>query len=139
MDYVETDAEEGHLFRCPPEGCPLKDKVLFTGHCKDQHYEKPEGELLRIVGLLPRCSEEWKTEYKKRTGIERYFSSVKHSRLLDQHREFNIIHMPLHVLMATLTYLATVLAHLQADDYAHMRHMRIKLPKVQRGRAAPRP
>ena len=139
MDYIETDAEEGHLFRCPPEGCPLKDKVLFTGHCRDQHYEKPEGELLRIVGLLPRCSEEWETEYKKRTSIERYFSSAKHSRLMNQHREFNIIHMSLHVLMSTLAYLATALAHLQADDYAHMRHMRIKLPKVQRGRAAPKP
>jgi len=38
---------------------------------QSQHYEKPEGRLLRIVGLLPRCSEEWKTEYKKRPSIER--------------------------------------------------------------------
>ena len=139
MDYVETDAEEGHLFRCPPEGCPLKEKVLFTGHCKDQHYEKPEGELLRIVGLLPRCSDEWKTEYKKRTGIERYNSSVKHSRLMNQHRNFNMIQMSLHVLMSTLTYLATALAHLMADDYAHMRHMRVKLPQENRQQRQPAP
>lgn len=129
MDYFNTDRRLGHLFVCPPEGCYLKDKTGVTRYCKDQHYEKPEGKLLQIVGLLPRCSDEWKNEYKKRTTIERYFSSAKHSRLMDQHRNFNIIQMSLHVLMSTLTYLATALAHLLADDYAHMRHMRIKLPK----------
>ena len=139
MDYVETDAEQGHLFRCPAEGCYLKGKVQFTGHCKDEHYEKPEGRLLRIVGLLPRCSDEWQTEYKKRTGIERHFSSVKHSRLMNQHRHLNIIQMSLHVLMSMLTYLATALAHLQADDYAHMRHMRIKLPKEKKPQLQPVP
>ena len=30
-----------------------------------------------------------------------------------------------------LAYVATALAHLQADDYAHMRHMRIRSPKAQ--------
>ena len=139
MDYLNTDAEQGHLFGCPPDGCHLKDQTGATRYCTDQHYEKPEGRLLRIVGLLPRCSDEWINEYKKRTSIERHFSSVKHSRLMNQHRNFNIIQMSLHVLMSMLTYLATALAHLKADDYAHMRHMRIKLPKVQRGRTAPRP
>ena len=33
--------------------------------------------------------------------------------------------------MSMLSYLATALAHLKADDYAHMRHMRIKLPKAR--------
>ena len=132
MKYVETDPEQGHLFRCPADGCHLKGKVHFTGYCNDQHYEQPEGKLLRIVGLLPRCSEAWKVEYKKRPTAERYFSSDKHSRLMDQHRYFNIFQMSLHVAMSMLSYLATALAHLQADDYAHMRHMRIKLPKAQR-------
>ena len=113
--------------------------MQFKRHCDFQHYERPEGRLLRIVGLLPRCSDEWKAEYQKRTSIERYLSSVKHSRLMNQHRNFNIIQMSLHVLMSTLTYLVTALAHLQADDYAHMRRMRIKLPRVQRRRAAARP
>ena len=132
MEYVETDPEQGHLFRCPADGCHLKGKVHFTGYCNDQHYEQPEGKLLRIVGLLPRCSEAWKVEYKKRPTVERYFSSDKHSLLMDQHRYFNIFQMSLHVAMSMLTYLATALAHLQADDYAHMRHMRIKLPNARR-------
>ena len=131
MEYVETDSEEGHLFRCPAEGCPLKETVQFTRHCDYEHYEKPEGKMLRIVGLLPRCSEEWKTEYKKRPIIERYFSSGKHSRLLDTHRYLNIEKVSLHVALSMLAYLATALAHLQADDYAHMRHMRVKLPATK--------
>ena len=122
MEYVATDPEQGHLFRCPTDGCHLEGKVDFSGNCNDQRYVKLEGRLLRIVGLLPRCSEEWKIEYKKRPTIERYFSSDKHSRLMDQHRYFNIFQMSLHVAMSMLTYLATALAHLQADDHAHMRH-----------------
>ena len=133
MEYVETDPEKGHLFRCPAEGCHLKGKIHFSGYCDSEHYEKPEGRLLRIVGLLPRCSEEWKSKYKLRTVIERYNSSGKHSRLLDKHRYFNIYKVSLHVAMSVLSYLTTALAHLQADDYAHIRHMRIKLPKARRG------
>ena len=131
MEYVETDPEKGHLFRCPAEGCDLKGKVHWSRYCDSEHYERPEGRLLRIVGLLPRCSEEWKTKYKQRPIIERHFSSSKHSRLLDTHRYLNIYKVSLHVAMSMLSYLATALAHLQADDYAHMRHMRIKLPKAQ--------
>ena len=131
MQYVETDAEQGHLFKCPSEGCHLKGKVHFTRYCDSEHYEKPEGRLMRIVGLLPRCSEEWKAKYKLRTVIERYFSSAKHSRLMDVHRYLNISKVSLHTAMSMLSYLATALAHLKADDYAHMRHMRIRVPKVR--------
>ena len=135
MEYVSTDPKGRHLFGCPAEGCSLKDSVQFTRHCDYQHYEQPEGRLLRIVGLLPRCSAEWKAEYKKRPIIERHFSSAKHSRLLDTHRYLNIGKVSLHVTMSMLSYLATALAHLKANDYARMRHMRIKLPKAQRRKA----
>ena len=131
MEYIKTDPEKGHLFRCPSEGCHLKETVQFTRHCDHECYEKPEGRLLRIVGLLPRCSAEWKAEYKKRPSEERYFSSAKHSRLLDTHRCLNGQKVSLHVLMSMLAYLTTALAHLLADDYAHMRHMRIMLPRAQ--------
>ena len=134
MEYIATDPEQGHLFRCPAEGCHLKDTVHFTRYCNDEHYDKPEGKLLRIVGLLHRCTEAWKTEYKKRPIIERLIGSSKHSRLMNQHSYLNLFQMSLHVLMSILSYLATALAHLQADDYARMRHMRIKLPRVRRGR-----
>ncbi len=131
MEYVLTGPEEGHLFRCPAYGCEAEDKDGVAGRCDGQCYVKPEGRLLWIVGLLPRGSEEWKAEYKKRTVIECFFSSDKHSCLLNQHRYLNMFQMSLHVLLFMLSYLATALAHLQADDYAHMRHMRIKLPKAR--------
>ena len=41
-EYVETDPEKGHLFQCPPDGCPLKETVQFTRHCDYEHYEEPE-------------------------------------------------------------------------------------------------
>ena len=57
--------------------------------------------------------------------------SGKHSRLLDTHRYFNIYKLTMHVAMSILSYLATALAHLKAGDYAHMRHMRIRLPPAK--------
>ena len=110
MDYVETDPDQGHLFRCPADGCSLKKTIQFTKHCDYEHHEKPEGSLVRIVGLLPRCSDAWKAEYRKRPIIERYFSSDKHSRLLGTHRYLNIQKVSLHSALATLSYLATALA-----------------------------
>ena len=35
-----------------------------------------------------------------------------------------------HAKIPQLAYLSTALAHLKADEYAHMRHMSIKLPKL---------
>ena len=123
-----------------PQGCDLKGKIHWLRYCDSEHYEKPEGRLLRIVGLLPRCSEEWKAKYKLRTVIERYFSSAKHNCLMDKHRYFSISEVSLHVAMSMLSYLATAMAHLKADDYTHMRHMRhmrIRLPKVRERKPEP--
>ena len=134
MDYIETDPVLGHRSKCPPDGCHLKNKVSFTRYCDSDLYEKPEGPLLRIVGTLPRFSEEWKSEYKKRPIIERGFSSAKHSRLLNQHRYLNIQKVSLHVAMSVLSYLATSLARLKAKDVARLRHMRVELPRAKEGR-----
>ena len=49
----QPDPEQGHLFRCPPDGCHLEDNDGVTRYCNDRRYVKPEGRLLRIVGLLP--------------------------------------------------------------------------------------
>ena len=78
-------------------------------------------------------------EHKKLTSIERYFGTVKQSRLMDQHRYIGIKWVSLHVLLSTITYLATALARLQANDYARMQHMRIKLPKEKKQQRQPVP
>ena len=54
MDYVRTDPTYGdHLFRCPPEGCPLKVQgTKATTHCDLEIWEAPEDNL-RVLGPLP--------------------------------------------------------------------------------------
>ena len=129
MDYIRTDPDKGHLFSCRAEGCEQKERMEWTGHCDFERWEKPLGKLLRIIGVVPRSTPEWKSRYRLRSSIERYFRSAKHSRLLNQQQHLGIERVDLHVGMSRLAYLATVLARLQAGDYAGMRHMRVKLPR----------
>ena len=124
MTWLGMDPDGAHHFRCPPEGCRLKDKVDWSSYCNSEHSEKPEGRLLRIMGIVPRFSKAWRGLYKKRTGIERYFSSAKRSRLLDSHQHLRKAKIELH---AEMSMLASLLTHLRADDYKHLRHMTIKL------------
>ena len=74
-----------------------------------------------------------------RPSIERYFSSAKHSRLLNQHQCLGQERVSLHGRMATLSYLLTAWGRLAASDYEHMRHMRIRLPRATRAVAASEP
>ena len=132
MEFVGTDPEGAHLFRCPPEGCRLKSKLDWSRYCHDEHSEKPEGHLLRIMGVLHRASEEWREVYKKRPIIERYIGSGKQSRLLDKHQALGQERVGLHVRMSTLSHLLTSWGRLMAGDYARMRRMTVKLPRVRR-------
>ena len=125
MDYIRTDRETGqHLFRCPPEGCHLKDKLAGWRHCDTEVWEDP-ADNLRVVGILPRASAEWKREYAKRMSIERIFRSAKHSRLLDQHRYRGLRKIRLHATLSLLTYQATALARVKAGDVENLRMMRV--------------
>ncbi len=129
MAYWGYDSEKGHLFRCPSKGCALKHKVHWSRHCDCEVWEKPEARLLRIIGILPRFTDEWKRIYRMRMAIERYFRSAKHSRLLDRHQFLGIAKVSLRVKIARLAYLATVLARLKANDYAGMWQMPVLLPR----------
>ena len=132
MEYAGSDPELGHRFRCPPQGCQLKDRIHFSRYCDAAHWERPEGKLLRIIGILPRFTAEWRRLYRMRGSIERHFGSVKHSRLLNRHQHRGLGKVSLHARMATLAYLTTALARLKANDYAGMRRMSIRMP-WQRG------
>ena len=85
--------------------------------------------------VTPHVTQKQRSAIDRRTTSERYNSSAKHSRLLDIHRYFKIEKVALHDAMSMLSYLATALAHLQADDYDHVLHMRIKLPKVPKSKS----
>ena len=130
MEFVETGEDGKHRFRCTPEGCHLKDRLDWSRYCDFDYSERPSGKRLRIMGILHRASDEWKYIYKKRTSIERYFSSAKQSRLLDRHQHLGLERVGRHALMATLTYMMTVWGRLMAGDYEHMRHMHIRLPRA---------
>ena len=129
MEFLGTGPDGKHRFGCPEGGCHLKGRTGWSRYCDFQHAEKPEGTKLRIMGILHRASEEWKKIFKRRPAIERYFSSDKHSRLLNKHQYLGQKRVSLNARMATLSYLLTAWGRLRADDYAHLRHMYIKLPK----------
>lgn len=125
MDYIRTDRETGHhLFRCPADGCHLKDKPSGSTRCDSEVWEDPAANL-RVVGILPRASAEWKRQYNKRMSIERIFGSVKHSRLLDQHRYRGLRKVRLHATLSFLTYQLTALARVKAGDVENLRMMRV--------------
>ena len=138
MDFLGTEPDGRHLFRCPEGGCHLKGKTNWSRYCDFDHAEKPEGTKLRIMGVLHRASEEWQKIFKRRPAIERYFSSNKHSRLLDKHQFIGQKRVTLHDRMSTLSHLLTSWGRLRAGDYAHLRHMYIKLPKRPAPAAGPR-
>lgn len=129
MQYVSSDPDQGHEYRCDPAGCHLKNQLAFSLYCQDVCYEKPEGELLRKVGRVARASQEFQDLYRHRQTIERFFRSVKHSRLLDQHRYRSFAKVKLHAALAMLTYVATMYGHVRCGLIGRMRQMRIRLPK----------
>ena len=129
MQYVHTDPEKGHKFRCDPDGCHLKWKVAFAMYCRDECYEVPKGDLLRKVGLVARASDEFRQIYSKRQTIERYFRSVKCSRLLCTHRTRGISRVRQHVSLSITAYLGTMINKAQLGRLDQLRRMRIRLPK----------
>ena len=127
MDFLGTDREKGHLFRCPEGGCHLKDTVQFTRHCDLEFWEQvddmPE---LRKVGKLARANPAWKRLYHKRGIVERLFGSAKQSRLLDTHRCFGIQRVRLHIALSLLAYTGTMLAHVATGQPKNMRQMDVR-------------
>ena len=123
MQYVRSDPEKGHLYRCRAEGCHLKDSnrggIL---HCDTETWEAPERNI-RLFGVLRRDSPEWKGLYAKRQAIERTFKSLKESRRLDRHCVRGLRKITLHTLMAALTYQVTALVRVLAGEREYMRWM----------------
>lgn len=127
MEYVATDRERGHLFRCPEGGCHLKDTVQFSRHCDLEFYEHvTEMPVLRKVGKLARANPVWRRLYNRRGIVERLFGSAKQSRLLDTHRCFGIQRVRLHVVLSLLAYTGTMLGHLVDGRLENIRQMDIR-------------
>ena len=129
MDCIRTDPKSGHhLFRCPPSGCGMLAKTSgVSSFCGWNSLWIDPMDNLRVVGIVPRSSVAWKRRYARRQVIERMFGSMKRSRLLNRHQFMPCPKVELHMGLAILTYLATMLARLDAGDADPLRHMRIKV------------
>ena len=121
MEYVRSDPEQGHLYRC--KGCHLADSMRGgIRHCDSEVWEDPS-QNIRLFGVVRRGSQEWKDLYVKRQAIERVFKSMKESRRLERHCIRGLRHVTLHAAMSALAFQATVLVRLWAGETDLMRWM----------------
>ena len=126
MEYVQTDPNTGHhLYRCPPAGCIRNNQGMLFQQCRAYHWENPDDDL-RVIGKVARASLEWQQMYAKRTVIERGFSSMKRSRLLDSNMYMEEKKVRAHIALSVLTYAATMLGHTLAGNVGNIRRMRIR-------------
>ena len=121
MEYVMSDPEKGHLYRC--KGCHLADSMSGgIRHCDTEIWEDPS-QNIRLFGVLRRGSSEWKDLYTKRQAIERVFKSMKESRRLERHCVRGLRQITLHAVMSALAFQATVLVRLRTGEAQWMRWM----------------
>ena len=124
MEYVRSDPEQGHLYRCRAEGCHLRDSLAGgIRHCDSWVWEDPSVNIRWFGGAVRRGSKEWRDYYRKRQTVERTFKSMKESRRLEDHCVRGLAQIALHSAMSALTYQATVLAHLMHGEKEQMRWM----------------
>ena len=96
---------------------------LVQSRCDEDRGDGPFGDGRRDAGNLRLWLE------REGAAIERWFSSGKRSRLFDKHQLLKMGKISLHSNLSTLAWLLTALARLKVDDYEHMRHMYIRLPR----------
>ena len=109
MQYVRTDSEKGHLYRCPQSGCHLQTRKGVV-YCQDDLWVSPkEEDNPRLHGPVRRNSAEWRQLYRLRQSVERVFKSMKQSRRLNAHCARGLARVALHASMSVLAYSATLL------------------------------
>ena len=122
MVYVGSDPVRGDLFRCPPEGCHLKNRKGVQ-YCLDEEWMKRKDNP-RLFGQIPRWTREWKRLYRLRQAVERVFKSMKESRRLGKDTTSGGSRkIALLAAMSTLAYTATALHNIQAGRAADARWM----------------
>ncbi len=123
MEYVRSDPERGHLYRCRPEACDLDGTTVGGPHrCNAEVWEDPTRDI-RLFGVIRRDGPEWKFLYEKRQAIERVFKSMKESRRLERHCVRGLRQIGLHAAMSVLAFQATVLVSILEGNEDLMRWM----------------
>ena len=121
MEYIKSDKERGHLFRCRPEGCRLKAR-RGVKYCADIEWFPPT-ENPRVLGPIHRGSKRWKALYGLRQSVERVFKSVKESLRLERHFIRGLRKIALHCLMSVLAFQLTALTRLRLGQPELLRWM----------------
>ena len=114
MEYIRTDPEKGHLYRCPSGGCRLKNRKGVR-YCDDELWVDRQDNP-RLFGPVRQGSPEWKALYRLRQSVERVFKSMKESRRLERHFIRGLRGVSLHASMSTLGFAATFLVKLLAGE-----------------------
>ena len=123
MEFVRSDQERGHLYRCNPKGCRLAGSTRGgIRHCDTEVWEDPTTNI-RLFGAIRRDGPEWKALYVKRQSIERVFKSMKESRRLERHCVRGLQQITLHSIMSALAFQATALVKLRTGQADMMRWM----------------
>ena len=116
MEYVRTDPELGHLYRCVKGGCSLKARKGAV-YCEDEVWVSTRAEdNPRLHGPMRRNSAEWKALYRFRQSVERVFKSAKQSLRLERHYFRGLNKVALHSLMSMLTFTARLLVQTLAGE-----------------------
>ena len=98
MEFVRSDPDRGHLYRCNPKGCRLAGSMRGgIRHCDTEVWEDPTRNV-RLFGAIRRDGPEWKALYAKRQAIERVFKSMKESRRLERHCVRGLRQITLHAM-----------------------------------------
>ena len=105
MDYIGTRPGQGHLYRCPPQGCRLKARKGVR-YCHDTEWvNRPDDP--KVFGPIRRASNLWKALYRLRQTVEGVFKTLKESRRLERHCTRGLKAIGLHATMAVLVFQAT--------------------------------
>lgn len=121
MEYVASDPEKGHLYRCAAGGRHLMSRKGVS-HCRYRFWEKRDDNP-RVFGPIRRGSREWKALYKMRWSVERVFKSMKESRRLESHCVRGLRKVALHAAMSALAFQATAPARLRSGEGESLRWM----------------
>lgn len=85
MEFVTSDPERWHLYRCRAVGCHLVRSLKGGAlHCRDWPWEDPRQDL-RSFGVIRRVSPEWKAYYADGQAIEWVLKSLKEAGQLERY------------------------------------------------------
>lgn len=116
MEYLMTDPDKGHLYKCPNWGCRVKMDSMLTTCTVFVYVDWRTEPNKRIHGPVKRNSPEWQRLYRQRYSVERVFKSMKEFRRLERHYVRGLAKISLHASMSVLAYTATVLVQTQAQS-----------------------